>query len=268
MEKRTIVIIVIVVLLLLGAIKLLFTPTVTIPATKVQHMIRSTDTGSTFKNILMADDAGNLDVTAIDDLPFKIKTSGDISGNSVTGNSIVSNGTAKMGGINLTNNTWKDTANATTSEICNDTNSYKTLMIIGNSSGGANRKVSIWDQLTVNGTFCIGNTCINEDDLKKVKNNSFPSISTNEVIVRSTSNQNDYTKMTQNLGGNLSLTSGYNGNANINYYLNGDPNIQIQGKRAVTTGTNINVNNIFSTNDGYLHNRSDFQQRNGVWFGL
>lgn len=36
-------------------------------------------------------------------------------------------------------------------EICNDTNFYKTLMIVGNKSGGQGRKVSIWDRLDVNG---------------------------------------------------------------------------------------------------------------------
>jgi hypothetical protein len=107
---------------------------------KVQHMIKSADTGSAFKNILVSDDAGNLDVTAIDDLPFKIKTSGDIIG-----------ANAKLGGINLTNNVYKDTANATSSEICNNTSNEQALMIVGNSSGGGKRKVKMWDEVTVNG---------------------------------------------------------------------------------------------------------------------
>jgi hypothetical protein len=40
---------------------------------------------------------------------------------------------------------------ANQAEICNDTNFYKTLMIVGNKSGGQGRKVSIWDRLDVNG---------------------------------------------------------------------------------------------------------------------
>lgn len=36
-------------------------------------------------------------------------------------------------------------------EICNDTNSYKTLMIVGNKSNGGVRRVSVWDTLEVNG---------------------------------------------------------------------------------------------------------------------
>jgi hypothetical protein len=38
-------------------------------------------------------------------------------------------------------------------EICNDTGSYKTLMIVGNKSAGSGRRVSVWDRLEVNGTF-------------------------------------------------------------------------------------------------------------------
>jgi hypothetical protein len=36
-------------------------------------------------------------------------------------------------------------------EICNDTGTYKTLMIVGNKSGGEGRRVSVWDRLEVNG---------------------------------------------------------------------------------------------------------------------
>lgn len=198
-----------------------------------QFMIRSTDSGSVYKNILVSDDAGNLDVTAIDDLPFNIKTIGNINGNTITGTNlngtnvnatnlngttITGSGNSKLGGINFTNNNWTDSARNTTSEICNDTTNHKALMIVGNSSGGT-RKVKMWDEVTVNGTFCIGNTCITEDDLKKIKNNSFP-------------------------------------------------NLQVGGKTVLTTGSNYNINNIFTTNEGYLHNRGDFQQRNGVYIGF
>jgi hypothetical protein len=40
-------------------------------------------------------------------------------------------------------------------EICNDIGTYKTLMIIGNSSGGQGRRVSIWDRLDVNGSMLV-----------------------------------------------------------------------------------------------------------------
>ncbi|EPR11617.1 tail fiber domain-containing protein [Ruminiclostridium papyrosolvens] len=45
---------------------------------------------------------------------------------------------------------FPDTASGN-AEISNDTSDYKTLMIVGNRSGGQGRKVSIWDHLDVNG---------------------------------------------------------------------------------------------------------------------
>src|SRR5215203_3841394 len=36
-------------------------------------------------------------------------------------------------------------------EISNDTGSYKTLMIVGNNSGGVGRRVSVWDVLDIQG---------------------------------------------------------------------------------------------------------------------
>lgn len=60
------------------------------------------------------------------------------------------------------------------SEISNDTKNYKALMLVGNKSFGNNvRNVGVWDKLSVNGDlsvtnkFCIGNTCINNDQLSK-----------------------------------------------------------------------------------------------------
>ncbi|MCL6458808.1 MAG: tail fiber domain-containing protein [Gorillibacterium sp.] len=54
--------------------------------------------------------------------------------------------------------------NARQAEISNDTTGYKTLMIIGNSSGGQGRKVSIWDKLDVNGFLQVyGNANISGD---------------------------------------------------------------------------------------------------------
>lgn len=44
-----------------------------------------------------------------------------------------------------------------TAEISNDTQIYKTLMIVGNGSAGLGRRVSVWDRLDVNGsTFSRG----------------------------------------------------------------------------------------------------------------
>jgi hypothetical protein len=40
-------------------------------------------------------------------------------------------------------------------EICNDTGGFKTLMIVGNRSGGVGRRVSVWDVLDVNGNLNV-----------------------------------------------------------------------------------------------------------------
>ncbi len=38
-------------------------------------------------------------------------------------------------------------------EISNDTSKYRTLMLVGNKSGGGERRVDVWDRFTVHGTF-------------------------------------------------------------------------------------------------------------------
>lgn len=43
-------------------------------------------------------------------------------------------------------------AGGNTAEISNDTQLYKTLMLVGNSSAGLGRRVSVWDRLDVNGS--------------------------------------------------------------------------------------------------------------------
>jgi hypothetical protein len=40
-------------------------------------------------------------------------------------------------------------------EICNDTDNYKTLMLVGNKSNGGKRRVSVWDDLEVNGNLKV-----------------------------------------------------------------------------------------------------------------
>lgn len=68
------------------------------------------------------------------------------------------------------------------SEIANDTNVFKKLMIVGNSSaGGKRRRVGIWDDLDVDGNLhtknkiivdkelCIGDVCINKEHLLALK---------------------------------------------------------------------------------------------------
>lgn len=49
-------------------------------------------------------------------------------------------------------------ADASKSEISNDTNQFKSLMLVGNSSGGAGRVVGVWDHLNVAGRARVGST--------------------------------------------------------------------------------------------------------------
>jgi predicted acyltransferase (DUF342 family) len=58
----------------------------------------------------------------------------------------------QIGGGNHTGFVNQGTANA---EISNDTADHKTLMILGNSSAGMGRRVSVWDRLEVNGALAV-----------------------------------------------------------------------------------------------------------------
>jgi len=40
------------------------------------------------------------------------------------------------------------------------------LNIVGKGKPGEARRITMWDQLKINGTFCIGGTCIDESRLK------------------------------------------------------------------------------------------------------
>lgn len=53
---------------------------------------------------------------------------------------------------------YADNTSPYSSEICNDVSVYKSLMIVGNKSAGGVRKVSMWDQLTINGTLVVTST--------------------------------------------------------------------------------------------------------------
>ncbi len=54
-----------------------------------------------------------------------------------------------LGGLYITNGTWSGGEDGAHSNICNDTNSFNCLMILGNSSSGNGRQVHVWDDLTV-----------------------------------------------------------------------------------------------------------------------
>ena len=65
--------------------------------------------------------------------------------------------------------------NSTTqSEISNDTNGFKQLMIVGNKSGGGERRVGIWDTLNVNGKLNIsGDTRANGSFIPKYSHSPY-----------------------------------------------------------------------------------------------
>jgi hypothetical protein len=54
------------------------------------------------------------------------------------------------------------------SEIANDTNVFKQLMIVGNKSAGGPRTVGVWDKLNVNGELCLNKVCVGKNDFKKL----------------------------------------------------------------------------------------------------
>ncbi|MBI1957301.1 MAG: hypothetical protein HYS44_02490 [Candidatus Niyogibacteria bacterium] len=71
------------------------------------------------------------------------------------------NGTVDIGSNPIRfSSAWTASPDSVTNraEISNDTETFKTLMIVGNKSGGAERRVSIWDRLEVNGKFLINNS--------------------------------------------------------------------------------------------------------------
>src|SRR5262249_6845838 len=88
--------------------------------------------------------------------------------------------------INFTS-AWTASPDAQTdvAEICNDTGTFKTLMIVGNRSAGVGpalqRRVSVWDRLEVNGDLQVtgsafkpgGGTWVNPSD-KELKKNIAP----------------------------------------------------------------------------------------------
>lgn len=96
----------------------------------------------------------------------KLSVHGDLS---VDGNLVSNN--PNFSGIKISN-VWTGYPDnkLNGSEISNDTNAFKELMIVGNKSAGENaRKVGVWDKLTVHGALCIDDVCINRSELARMK---------------------------------------------------------------------------------------------------
>lgn len=100
-------------------------------------------------------------------------------------------------------------------EISNDTSHYKTLMIVGNKSGGGARKVGVWDELTVNGDLIVTNklTVNNTVSLKGSSNTAGLTVDASGNV---------------SMGGTLAVTgsSTLSGSLTVNnaVYLKGSPN--------------------------------------------
>jgi hypothetical protein len=94
-----------------------------------------------------------------------------------SGDALVS-GTLNAGAININGNLNMQTpkpiidlgAGDTTREVNAGKIGYNifedSLNIVGKGKPGEARRITMWDQLKINGTFCIGGTCINEGHLK------------------------------------------------------------------------------------------------------
>ena len=96
--------------------------------------------------------------------------------------------------------------------------------------------------------ICIGSTCITEDDLKKIKNNTFPSLNIDGTLaIRKPDSTNFYTAFNQSDSSTLKMTSSYDGNAYIYYNLAGDPNINVKGYRLISN----NDVRVLNNNSGY-----------------
>ena len=78
----------------------------------------------------------------------------NVGGNTKTSAAGISAG---LGQINFTNNYQSTPNNGYASEISNDTNTFKSLMLVGNSSNttSGKRNVGVWDNLTVNGNHSV-----------------------------------------------------------------------------------------------------------------
>lgn len=78
-----------------------------------------------------------------------------VDGNTLSTDNIVSK-TGSVAGVifNRRYSGWPNNR-ADAAEISNDTGTYRKLMIVGNKAAGENRKVGIWDELTVHGKLRV-----------------------------------------------------------------------------------------------------------------
>ena len=83
---------------------------------------------------------------------------------------------------------YPDSANDK-AEIANDTDQFKTLMVVGNKSAGLGRRVSVWDRFEVNGTFVNNSDYRVKNNIKNIDNEELNKV--NELIPKSFSMKSD-----------------------------------------------------------------------------
>ena len=138
-----------------------------------------------------ADENGNYTVHGDTEIRGNFKINGDqnvtgattLGETNIKGNANVS-GDFNSRGIKVSGPNWTGYPdNSTTqSEISNDTGYYKQLMIVGNKSGGGERRVGIWDTLNVNGSLNVnGDTRANGSFLPKYTHSPYTDAGGNDI---------------------------------------------------------------------------------------
>jgi PAN domain len=107
-----------------------------------------------------------------------VKGNSTVSGSQTVSGDLFSHG-VKVSGPNWTG--YPDNS-TTQSEISNDTTQFKQLMIVGNKSGGGERRVGIWDTLNVNGTLNVtGDTRASGSFLSKYTHTPYTDAGGNDI---------------------------------------------------------------------------------------
>ena len=84
-----------------------------------------------------------------------------VTGNLSANGGVFSNVTSYIGGVNFYNNTYVNLSTwGTQSEICNDTTSFKALMVLGNTSAGGVKKINLYDDVSISGNLTLPNGSI------------------------------------------------------------------------------------------------------------
>jgi hypothetical protein len=172
------------------------------------------------------------------------------TGNSTFGSSVTMNGPATMKDVVVTGNldlkqglqpsatnnikisgNWSGFPDGATnrSEIANDTERFKKLMIVGNKSAGGNRKVGVWDALDVYGDLTttgnmgvVGGTTLSNTTVKgNLTTNSFNATG-NSTFGSSVTMNGPATLKDVVVTGNLDLKQGLQPSATNNIKLSGN----------------------------------------------